>query len=83
MSGMVTTYQTHMLPETGPLGFTLHKLANVRRTGDLIKCDHAQDAPRKGHDSIIVAKKFDRLMADLERKMRAALSRLKEMTGLD
>ncbi|KAH3859794.1 hypothetical protein DPMN_102617 [Dreissena polymorpha] len=72
-------------------GFTLHKLANMRRTGvgkprpllDQEKLDLFRDAPRKGHDSIIVAKKFDRLVADVERKMRAALRRLKEMTGLD
>ncbi|KAH3809728.1 hypothetical protein DPMN_138104 [Dreissena polymorpha] len=67
--------------------FTLHKLADMRRTGvgkprpllDQEKLDLF-----RGHDSIIVAKKFDRLVADLERKMRAALRRLKEMlTGLD
>ncbi|KAH3700312.1 hypothetical protein DPMN_075287 [Dreissena polymorpha] len=46
--------------------------------------DHARDASRKGHDSIIVAKKFDQLVAALERKMRAALHCLKEMLkGLD
>ncbi|KAH3696148.1 hypothetical protein DPMN_083611, partial [Dreissena polymorpha] len=67
-------------------GFTLHKLANMRRTRvgkprpllDQEKLDLF-----RGHDSIIVAKKFDRLVADVERKMRAALRRLKEMTGLD
>ncbi|KAH3843449.1 hypothetical protein DPMN_116967 [Dreissena polymorpha] len=73
-----------------PNRFTLHKLANMR-TGvgkprpllDQEKLDLFRDAPRKGHDSIIVAKKFDRLVADVERKMRAALRRLKEITGLD
>ncbi|KAH3800265.1 hypothetical protein DPMN_153898 [Dreissena polymorpha] len=36
------------------------------------------------HEENRIAKKFDRLVADLERKMRAALRRLKEMlTGLD
>ncbi|KAH3735616.1 hypothetical protein DPMN_042151 [Dreissena polymorpha] len=68
-------------------GFTLHKLADMRRTGvgkprpllDQEKLDLF-----RGHDSIIVAKKFDRLVADLERKMRAALRCLKEMLkGLD
>ncbi|KAH3692135.1 hypothetical protein DPMN_193948 [Dreissena polymorpha] len=67
--------------------FTLHKLADMRRTGvgkprpllDQEKLDLF-----RGHDSIIVAKKFDRLVADLERKMRAALRCLKEMLkGLD
>ncbi|KAH3885517.1 hypothetical protein DPMN_009512 [Dreissena polymorpha] len=66
--------------------FTLHKLANMRRTGvgkprpllDQQKLDLF-----RGHDSVIVAKKFDRLVADVEKKMRAALRRLKEMTGLD
>ncbi|KAH3770735.1 hypothetical protein DPMN_172028 [Dreissena polymorpha] len=72
-------------------GFTLHELANVRRTGmgkprpvlDEEKLDLFRDAPHKGHDSKIVAKKFDWLVADVEKKMRAALRRLKEMTGLD
>ncbi|KAH3834651.1 hypothetical protein DPMN_107983 [Dreissena polymorpha] len=72
-------------------GFTLHKLIDMRtRVGkprpllDQEKLDLFRDASRKGHDSIIVAKKFDRLVADVERKMRAALRRLKEMlTGLD
>ncbi|KAH3742262.1 hypothetical protein DPMN_048999 [Dreissena polymorpha] len=36
------------------------------------------------HEENRIAKKFDRLVADLERQMRAALRRLKEMlTGLD
>ncbi|KAH3713327.1 hypothetical protein DPMN_073117 [Dreissena polymorpha] len=62
-------------------GLTLHKLADMRRT--------RVGKPRPLHDQekldmFRVAKKFDRLVADLERKMRAALCRLKEMlTGLD
>ncbi|KAH3886905.1 hypothetical protein DPMN_010918 [Dreissena polymorpha] len=91
MNGLRTKTNPKTSPEQS--GFTLHKLADMRRAGvgkprpllDQEKLDLFRgDASRKGHDSIIVAKKFDRLVADLERKMRAALRRLKEMlTGLD
>ncbi|KAH3801406.1 hypothetical protein DPMN_155056 [Dreissena polymorpha] len=62
-------------------GFTLHKLADMRRTG-VEKLRPLLDQEKL--DLFRVAKKFDRLVADVERKMRAALRRLKEMlTGLD
>ncbi|KAH3705685.1 hypothetical protein DPMN_080762 [Dreissena polymorpha] len=61
--------------------FTLHKLADMRRTG-VGKPRPLLDQEKL--DLFRVAKKFDRLVADLERKMRAALRRLKEMlTGHD
>ncbi|KAH3704441.1 hypothetical protein DPMN_079497, partial [Dreissena polymorpha] len=61
--------------------FTLHKLADMRRTG-VGKPRPLLDQEKL--DLFRVAKKFDRLVADVERKMRAALRRLKEMlTGLD
>ncbi|KAH3747495.1 hypothetical protein DPMN_181922 [Dreissena polymorpha] len=62
-------------------GFTLHKLADMRRTG-VGKPRPLLDQEKL--DLFRVAKKFDRLVADLERKMRAALRCLKEMLkGLD
>ncbi|KAH3851999.1 hypothetical protein DPMN_094488 [Dreissena polymorpha] len=62
-------------------GFTLHKLAGMRRTG-VGKPRPLLDQEKL--DLFRVAKKFDRLVADLERKMRAALRCLKEMLkGLD
>ncbi|KAH3813961.1 hypothetical protein DPMN_142435 [Dreissena polymorpha] len=67
-------------------GLTLHKLANMRRTGvgkPRPLLDQAKLDLFRGHDRIIVAKKFDRLVTDVDRKMKAALHRLKEMTGLD
>ncbi|KAH3878368.1 hypothetical protein DPMN_002257 [Dreissena polymorpha] len=61
--------------------FTLHKLAHMRRTG-VGKPRPLLDQEKL--DLFRVAKKFDRLVADLERKMRAALRCLKEMLkGLD
>ncbi|KAH3882082.1 hypothetical protein DPMN_006013 [Dreissena polymorpha] len=61
--------------------FTLHKLADMRRTG-VEKPRPLLDQEKL--DLFRVAKKFDQLVADLERKMRAALRRLKEMLkGLD
>ncbi|KAH3728058.1 hypothetical protein DPMN_054004 [Dreissena polymorpha] len=57
-------------------GFTLHKLADMRRTG-VGKPRPLLDQEKL--DLFRVAKKFDRLVADLERKMRAALRCLKEM----
>ncbi|KAH3895079.1 hypothetical protein DPMN_019239 [Dreissena polymorpha] len=61
--------------------FTLHKLADMRRTG-VGKPRPLLDQEKL--DLFRVAKKFDQLVADLERKMRAALRRLKEMLkGLD
>ncbi|KAH3835516.1 hypothetical protein DPMN_108869 [Dreissena polymorpha] len=61
--------------------FTLHKLADMRRTG-VGKPRPLLDQEKL--DLFRVAKKFDRLVADVERKMRAAHRRLKEMlTGLD
>ncbi|KAH3818679.1 hypothetical protein DPMN_120401 [Dreissena polymorpha] len=56
--------------------FTLHKLADMRRTG-VGKPRPLLDQEKL--DLFRVAKKFDRLVADLERKMRAALCCLKEM----
>ncbi|KAH3816937.1 hypothetical protein DPMN_118462 [Dreissena polymorpha] len=63
------------------VGFTLHKLADMRRTG-VGKSRPLLDQEKL--DLFRVAKKFDRLVEDLERKMRAALRCLKEMLkGLD
>ncbi|KAH3691647.1 hypothetical protein DPMN_191683 [Dreissena polymorpha] len=71
----------NLLLEQHFAGFTLHKLADMRRTG-VGKLRPLLDQEKL--DLFRVAKKFDRLVADVERKMRAALRRLKEMlTGLD
>ncbi|KAH3894716.1 hypothetical protein DPMN_018873 [Dreissena polymorpha] len=55
--------------------FTLHKLADMSRTG-VGKPRPLLDQEKL--DLFRVAKKFDRLVEDLERKMRAALGCLKE-----
>ncbi|KAH3750393.1 hypothetical protein DPMN_184914 [Dreissena polymorpha] len=58
------------LPACLTVRFTLHKLVNMRRTG-VRKPRPLLDQEKldlfRGHDSITVAKKFDRLMADVER----------------